>query len=254
MRHLILYSLIGCCILVSACKKELSASSAPTNITIQFADVVNTAPLVLNTTTYTNFDGEEYTVTAFKYYISNIQLISINGTFQAVPGVYHLVDAADSASQSLSFGATADSLVALTFLIGVDSAQNVSGTETGDLTPTNGMFWSSSAGYIMAKLEGTSPASTASGNVFLYDIGGFTGQYNVLRTVTLALPGGPFSLNPAKADTLTISLSANVNTWFKGPHVLTIGENPTCTAPGMLASEFADNYAMMFTVTNVQLK
>jgi len=254
MRNIVLWLAIGCCIWLSACKKELSVEAAPPIITLQFSNVAGSTPLVLNTGTYTDFDAESYSVTAFKYYISNIQLISLNGTFQSVPGIYHLVDASDSASQSLSFIASADSVIALSFLIGVDSAQDVSKSQPGDLSPSKGMYWNDTAGYIMAELQGTSSASTGAGGLFQYQIGGFKGSYNVLRTATLALPGAPFTLLPEKADTLLVSISANVNAWFQGQHILTIAQNPSCTAPGVLASEFADNYSMMFSVTNAQIK
>jgi hypothetical protein len=253
MRQLILCSLIIGSVLVSACKKELSASGDPTTITLQFTDVVGPEKLVLNTA-YDNLIPETFTVTAFKYYVSNIELISKNGSFQPIPGIYHLVDASDTSSMTFSFPTTADSLVALSFLIGVDSLHNVNGIQTGDLSPSKGMFWSSSTGYIMAKLEGTSPASGAAGNAFQYDIGGFTGADNVLKNVTLALPGTPVNLVPTMSDTLVISISANVNAWFKGAHILPINNNNSCTTPGPLAREYADNYASMFTVTNTQVK
>lgn len=251
--RLTLCFLIGACILASACKKDLSASGTPPTVTLEFSNVVNSAPFELNTT-YTDFDNESYTVTAFKYYISNVSLISLSGAYQQIHGIYHLVDASDSASLNLSFSASADSIVAISFMIGVDSAANVSGSQTGDLSPSKGMYLSKSAGYIMAKLEGTSPALGTAGDVFQYDINGFTGPYNVLRTVTLPLPSGPVSLQPIKSDTLVLSISANVNAWFFGPHALNIASNPSCTTPGTLAGEFADNYASMFSLTNAALK
>lgn len=187
--RLTLCFLIGACILASACKKDLSASGTPPTVTLEFSNVVNSAPFELNTT-YTDFDNESYTVTAFKYYISNVSLISLSGAYQHISGIYHLVDASDSASLNLSFSASADSIVAISFMIGVDSATNVSGSQTGDLSPSKGMYLSKSAGYIMARLEGTSPALGTATDVFQYDINGFSGPYNVLRTVTLPLPSG----------------------------------------------------------------
>jgi hypothetical protein len=59
------------------------------------------------------------------------------------------------------------------FMIGVDSARNNSGAQTGALDPTNGMFWSWSTGYIMAKFEGTSAQSPAAANALKFHIGGF---------------------------------------------------------------------------------
>jgi hypothetical protein len=252
MRHLILGFLVIGTLLTEACKKELSASGSPTTVTLQFTDVVGIAPLKLDTV-YTNSLGEYFNVSAFEYYISNIQLISENGSQQNIPGIYHLVNLADSASQTFSFPATADSLIGFSFLIGVDSAHNVDGDHSGDLDASNGMFWSPAAGFIMAKLEGVSPDATTTNETFQYDIGGFNGPNSVLRKVTLSL-SSPVTLSAFTFDTLAISLDADVDKWFLGTQPLQINANSTCTSPGPLAAEYANNYALMFTIRNVQIK
>ena len=109
MRHLLMGFLIVACWTLGSCKKELSASGNPTTITLQFTNKVTIAPLVLNTP-YTSSLGEIFSVTVFKYYISNIQLISSNGTTTSAPPIYHLVDASDTTTSTISFTGTADSL------------------------------------------------------------------------------------------------------------------------------------------------
>jgi hypothetical protein len=254
MRPVIPCTLLIICLLSASCKKELSASGSSSNIiTVQFVNDVGMYPLTLFTQ-YANTFNEEFSLTAFKYYVSNFQLISSNGAVQTIPGIYDLVDAADTVSQSFSFPATADSLIAISFLVGVDSTRVVDGPRTGDLDPANGMYWNDTLGYIMAKLEGTSPASTAPNNTFQYDIGGYSGPFSVLRKITLTLNGSSISLDPFQPDTLVITLAADVDAWFEGPHDLPIGGGSSCTAPGMLASEYADNYARMFSVRDIQVK
>lgn len=242
-----------CCSLGS-CKKELSAEGSPTTVTLQFTAKAGLAPLALGTVYTDPTTGEQFNVNTFKYYISNVQLISKNGTFINIPSIYRLVDAADTNSGKISFPASVDSLTVLSFLIGVDSTRCADGPRTGDLAPSKGMFWNASTGYIMAELEGVSPASTQPGYAFTYQIGGYTGVYNVLRKVTLALPGLPVTPRSLFRDTVLISIDADVEAWFAGPHYLSISSNSTCTVPGQLASEYADNYARMFTARNVQVK
>jgi hypothetical protein len=238
----------------ASCKKELSATGSPTTITLQFDNKAGLAPLTLGTVYTDATTGEQFAVTTLKYYISNVQLISKNGTFLDAPSVYHLVDASDTTTGSLSFTADADSLIAISFLVGVDSNRCINGPQTGDLAPSKGMFWSAAAGYIMAELEGISPASNQPGYAFTFQIGGYTGAYNVLRKVTLALPGLPVTTRSLYTDTVLISIDADVTAWFTGPHYLPISSFNTCTAPGLLASEYADNYARMFVARNVQVK
>jgi len=52
------------------------------------------------------------------------------------------------------------------------------------------MFWTWNSGYIMAKLEGTSPVSSQPNNKFEYHIGGFREPVNVVSKVRVAFPLG----------------------------------------------------------------
>lgn len=253
MRQLSLCLLVFGYILTSSCKKELSASGSPAVVTLAFTSVSGIAPLALDST-YTSTAGEQFRVSAFKYYVSDVRLFSKNGAFLDIPDIYHLVDASDIQSQSISFPASIDSMVAVSYLIGIDSALNVNQSTSGDLSPSKGMWWSSTAGYIMARLDGTSPASTGPSNTFQYDIGGFSGPNSALRIVTLALPGAAINLQPGATDSVLISIDADVDAWFMGPHTLLISSSDTCLSPGPLASAYADNYARMFTIRNVQVK
>jgi len=254
IRQLIPVLPLLCCVALGSCKKELSASGNPTTIELVFTDKFELGPLVLGTTYVDPDFGEPFSVSVFKYYISNVQLISKNGATVNIPSIYHLVDAADTTTGIVSFPAAADSLVAISFLVGVDSTRDLNGPRTGDLDPAKGMFLSPSAGYIMADLEGSSPASTQPGFSFTYKIEGFNGPDNTVRKVTLALPGLPVTLNPILPDTVQISIDADLAKWFSSAHDLPINPNSVCITPGPLAAQYADNYAQMFIARNVQVK
>jgi hypothetical protein len=252
MRYLIFFLLSGLMLLAMSCKKELSAEGSPTIISVQFSNLVGTSPLVIGAS-YSNTLGEQYQVTAFRYYISNVQLYSRNGSSQVINGIYQLVDQADSGSQILNFPASADSLIALSFMIGVDSLSNVNNSQAGYLNSSYGMYRGADSGYYMAKLEGISPASTYVNSVFQYDIGGFQGPNNVLHTVILPFPSA-VSATPHTLDTISIAISANVQDWFQGPNELPIGVYDTCTVSGPLAYAYSENYAQMFTLKGVTVK
>lgn len=134
------------------------------------------------------------------------------------------------------------------FLIGVDSLRNVSGAQTGALEPGYGMFWDWNTGYIMAKVEGVSPQSTASGKEFIYHIGGFSGQYNCLRWVTIDLPQDAVVTTGGKPS---IHMSADILEWFRAPEKVEMNKTSFCTSPGKTSVMFADNYADMFKVLHV---
>lgn len=254
MRHLFTGLLIIAIWSLASCKKELSATGSPTTIQLQFNPVVGIAPLIRGDIYQDPYTGEQFSVSAFKYYISNIQLISSNGVFTNIPAVYRLVDAFDTTTASITFPGVADSLVAISFLVGVDSTVDASGPRNGDLDPSKGMFLGGNQGYIMAELTGYSPASQQVDYSFNYQISGYTGPDNVLRKVTLALPGLPVTVSPVIPDTVQVLIDADAQAWFSAVHYLSINSNSTCTTPGPLAAEYADNYAHMFVVRNVIVK
>ena len=245
--------------LTSGCSKEFSGGGYqppvdPTdsfNLSIDFTPVVDTIKLSFDSS-YTNFWKEKYTVSSFKFYVSHFDLINTdsNRVYHINPDRYFLVDAADSTTWSVRLASLPFRYNRISFLIGVDSARNVSGAQTGALDPAKGMFWTWSSGYVMAKLEGNSPTSSLTNNKIEYHIGGFAGAENVLRTPTLLFPFGEYSeVLPGKKS--TININANVNAWFYNPHQIKISENPSCTTPGLMAKDISENYSKMFVVTSI---
>jgi hypothetical protein len=200
--------------------------------------------------TYKNAWGEEFTITRFRYYISNIEFITKEGkTIKPGGENYFLLDEEDEFSKNFSTTIPAGTYNAISFLVGVDSLCNVSGAQTGALDPLNGMFWTWKSGYIMAKMEGRSPASSLPGNLFEYHIGGYKGKENVVKKIILDFPGGEKTFLQNKIT--VIEISADALEWFQDPEKLSISSHPSCTTPGALARKFADNYADMFSISSI---
>lgn len=234
--------------LLSGCQKETTAEAEKGGVQLQFANVAGSGPLALNTT-LTNAFGETLTLTKYKYYVTNIALTDERNLKHFLPDTYFLIDESKAESKTVSLEAPAGTYNAVSFLLGVDSTRNVSGAQTGALDPLHDMFWTWNTGYIMAKLEGTSPQSTQVNNKVEYHIGGFRGEHSALRTITLPL-GQTFAVQ--KGKTLRVAISADVLSWFNAVHALKIADAPVAMTPGVLSSRFADNYARMFSVTSVQ--
>lgn len=239
--------IIASLILLTSCQKSIVAKTGLVKFT--FRNMVNTAPMALNTATYTNPFSETYTISRFKYYVSNIRLTG-TGTAAIENESYHLVDESIPGSLSFSFDTDENTFSGISFLLGVDSIRNVSGAQTGALDPLNDMFWTWNSGYIMAKMEGTSSQSNQAGNKIEYHIGGFSGVNNTLKTINLAFPAGK-TLVIHEGKTSNISLEADFNKWWQTPNDIKIVNLPVCTTPGALAKQVADNYSKMFTITDV---
>ncbi len=243
--------------LAGSCSKEYSSGEAPKsdsfNLTILFKPVVDTLPLHLDSVTYSNYWKEKYSVSAFKFYVCGFRLINTDSNIerQINSDKYFLVNAADSTTWSVRLAAAPNYRYnRISFTIGVDSAHNVGGAQTGALDPVNGMFWTWNSGYVMAKLEGQSPVSPLVNNKMEYHIGGFRGDSNVLRQPILLFPYNQFlQVAPGRKSVMTIT--ANTNAWFYNPHQVKISDNPSCTTPGQMAKDISENYSKMFTVTAI---
>ena len=249
--------LIGIVSLTISCKKEYSLenSGKPAkdyNLTLQFKPVVDTVPLKFDTS-YLNRYDEMYKVSAFKFYISDIALVNTdsNISYKIKREEYYLVDFSDSLSTLLKLKAVPFKYNRISLTVGVDSTHNVSGAQSGALDPAKGMFWTWNSGYIMAKLEGTSPQSIQPGNKIEYHIGGFKGTENAIRKVTLLYPFA-MELNVSDSTISNMTVTANSNAWFYNPHEIKISNNPVCTTPGDMAKNISENYSKMFTVVEIK--
>lgn len=241
---------------IVSCQKELHFDAEPVkdhNLVLHFQPVVQYDSNKLEfDEPYVNFFGQTFRVSAFKFYIHGIALINTdsNKVFQISSDKYFLVDCIDSATARIQVAVYPFKYNRIAFMVGVDSARNVSGAQTGALDPALGMFWSWNSGYVMAKLEGTSPASTSPGNRFEYHIGGFKEPDNVIKQVTLLFPFAQnIDLQPGKTTEMTIA--ADVYDWFYNPHDLRINVASFIHSPGPLAKQVSENYSKMFTVTDI---
>ena len=199
-------------------------------ITIKFEHFANGKKIVLNDSIYTNTFGEHYNITKLKYYVSNINFTT-KGQWEIGKEVY-LIDAEKEDSIIKIDGRK---IVGISFTIGVDSALNCSGAQSGALDPLNDMFWTWNNGYVFFKLEGTSASSTADKNRIEQHIGGYKGAYKAQRKIYLPIT----KMNNA------ITIQVDMDKYFKD---LKIAETPVIAAPGKQAKIIADNFVGLFKI------
>lgn len=250
--------LIGA-VTLSSCKKDPDEEPAPTpttpaattgSIALHFENMVGDSALIFNTESYVTANSDTFTVSMFKYYISNIVLTKVGGGTYTESGSYHLIDASDLATGEITLpNVPFGDYNGISFMIGVDSARNVSGAQTGALDPANGMFWSWSSGYIMMKFEGNSPQSTAASNALLFHVGGFSGTNNTLKTVSPSF--GVDVASVSSSVTPEIHFKADILELFTAPTTIDFSTLNTIHMPGANAKTIADNYADMFTVEHI---
>jgi hypothetical protein len=236
-----------------SCVKKDDSPPAISNtngeIGFEFTHYAGNEELVMNTGKYVTAGNDTISITKFNYYISNIRFKKSDGSYYAEPSSYHLIKGDVGSSKHFHIPTMpTGTYVSVSFMIGVDSEKNTSGAQKDALDVSNGMFWDWSTGYIMAKLEGTSPQSAAVDKSFTYHIGGFSGDNSALRTVTFDLSATPLIVNTGKES--AINIKADALKWF-APNSINIATTNAVMVVSAKSKLIADNYANMFTVTSV---
>lgn len=245
-------------VILMSCKKDNTPAynnTVKAHLSVEFDNIAGAADLQLNTATYTNTAGESMKITKLKYYVSNFVLTNASGLVYTVPqdSCYFLIDESDASTHEPVLNVPEGEYSKLQFMVGVDSIRNTMdiSKRTGVLDPTGiaaDMYWGWNSGYIFLKLEGTSPAVTASGNVFQYHIGGFGGYNsptpNNLKTVTLDLTARGTPKVKAGKDT-NIHLFVDILKALGGTTTMSFANTSMIhsAAPGI---PVANNYASMF--------
>jgi hypothetical protein len=231
-------------------KGQTAAARSPANVVLQFVHVADGRSLHFDSS-YTNAFGEPYTIKKFRYYISQLAFASNNpGTRTILFDTTFLIDESKPGTKQIALVVPQGNYDRITFILGVDSIKNVSGAQSGALDPLMDMFWTWNTGYVMAKLEGSSPVSKLPHHMIEYHIGGFAGKYKVLKSIDLNPPkGGAIKIQGARKQQVVIE--ADINAWFKGAHHISIAQYPACTSIGQLAQQFSDNYSQMFAIRSI---
>jgi hypothetical protein len=249
----------GAFILMSAsCKKttgSLYDSNVKAPITLEFDNIVGGADLQLNTGSYTNESGEQFKVSMLRYFVSNIVLTNVNGSKYIVPqdSSYFLIDELKPSTLKTSIKIPEGEYSKLEFVLGVDSLRNTKdlSQRTGVLDPTgeaSGMYWSWNSGYIFFKMEGNSPSSKLTNNVFQYHIGLFGGYstptLNNLKNISIDLTQrGIAKVKTGK--TPNVHLLVDVSKVFNGTNKVSISAN-TVVMASAFSAKIADNFTSMF--------
>lgn len=251
LRGLLLMMLV---MAVTACVKkplpDISQKEEPPvtgKVNIDIEHMFGSSDLVLNDKWYIIENGDSLKIKTYAYFISNIKLHSTDGKIYEEEESYYLINEGKPTSKTFIIsGVPFNKYDKISFLIGVDSVRNVSGAQTGALDPNTGMFWDWNTGYIMTKLEGESPQSSI-GSV-IYHLGGFSGNVNVLRTVTLTLPK---QIDVTVTKTPALHFKNDVSEWFKTPNTINLMDMSFFQNSGDML-KLADNYMDMFSVDHVE--
>ena len=186
---------------------------------------------------YVTATGDSIKIETLRLYISNIKLIGEKGFNFSENNSFHLLDL--EVAQSMTINLTDIPSInydRLSFNMGIDSATNVAGALSGDLDPSNGMYWAWQSGYINFKIEGTSSSCKTHKHEFAFHIGGYQPPFNAMRTIQLEL---------TKPINGVLEVQLDVSKFFES---ILLSETHTIQIPGNEAMKIADLTSRIFQI------
>jgi hypothetical protein len=237
----------------ASCKKKSNAYDPAFRgqLVLNFDNVVGTEDLRLNTGTYTNAVGEQFTVRSLQYFISNISLVRTDGDIYVVPqdSSYFLIEESSALNTMPTLKVPEGEYSELRFIIGVDSLRSTMdlSKRTGVLAPTITTYFNENDGYIFFNLEGTSPQAPS--NNYRFNIGGYGGKtsptFNNLKNVSLNLTErGISKIREGKQS--TVNIKADVAFVFTGFQNISLATN-NIVGFEPFSVNIANNYSLMFS-------
>jgi hypothetical protein len=205
-------------------------------------------PLTLDTRTYTNAAGNDYTVSEFKFYLSNVKLRNTNtGALYIEPDSYHLVERTpESHIYEIDIPeVTLANYNELEFAIGVDNSQNYSLDNIGALDPSNNMAWDWNTGYKFLLLEGKFTAQNEEQAGIIFHIGGDSNY----KRITLPTDN---DVAVSSNKSAIFYIDVEVSQIFTEPTTINFNTNNVVMFDS-LANKVAANFAKnVFSLTNVE--
>jgi hypothetical protein len=238
--------------IASSCKKsEDPAPQSPVqSLTLRMNPTVGDDTLKFNSS-FTTENNVRYTVSSFRYYMSDIRLIKSDGSEHALPGKVFLVNP-NTRDYSLGDVPVGD-YKGIRFSVGLNNVVNHLDPTTYPIShplaiQSPAIHWSWNTGYIFLMLEGSCDVTPDNDDVLTY------GQYSqglfyhigmdaLLRTVDA--DNKTFTVSSSTPNVLNIQ--TDINKLFIGVDMKT--ENKSHTMGTMaLATKIADNIPDMFTI------
>ena len=207
--------------------------------TIRFEAFVGGEPLEFGKN-YPSPNGDgTYMISDFKFYVSNIKLLSDDGSEVFVEeDSYHLVKFQNNSN---IYSITLDSVSLASYdkislSIGIDEEANLSSHIAGDLLPTNQMAWNWTSGYKFILLEGRYTPETSDKMIpLIYHIGFSENRRDLEFEIT---------------GSNEVRFAVEINELFENPSLIDFHTYPEILFNETQAAMMAANYGNSFITLN----
>lgn len=192
------------------------------HIKLNFSFVVDKDSLRLDTCMYRNAAGNLYEVNDVQFFISHVRLESASGEIVGIAdnqGVHYTdIRIPGTLSWSIADELPADEYKSITFVFGLEGAQNITGYFPNP--PENNMSWPDilGGGYHYMKINGRWLNSDGVRQPFNLHSGRIATDSGFAdNTFTVTLPLSRFAV--IHKETAELTLQMNVNAWFTNPYL-----------------------------------
>lgn len=243
-------SLLAIAVLAMSCKKdeedecEEEMTPVTPTVTFEFESVVDGKEIELDVTEFTNELGQKYRVSAWKYFISNIEFYKDGNMVYKEDDSYHYITHKEESTSTFNVaGVPAGEYDEIRYSFGIDAVNNQSNASSGDIDPGTGMLWPMD-GYRFSNFDATFVTDSSESSL-TFHVGG-NSNYK-----PLTFDSGIY-LKAVDGETTLIHNMVNLNKMFTG--VTDIDFTVTSTAASETTSEpIANNIAnSMFAIHHIK--
>ncbi len=193
-------------------------------------------------------NGQYFNASKYRYYLSNVKLISEEGDEYIEVDSYHLIDITGKKEFTLT-GIPLGDYKEIQFSLGVDEEKNHEIDNSGDLDANGAMIWSWAIGYKFLVLEGKWDEVTPVSSPLVFHIG-LDENY---KTITLPLNDDTIekiSLTESELSK-TIQMRSDINEIFIEPMNIDLKTHSSAMG-GESATDIANNYIDMFSIKSIE--
>lgn len=230
---------ISVVIILASCTKDQEPSI--TNLTINFTQTIQNEELSLGSFSYTNTQGQLYSVDRLWYIISNITLHTEDGISNLIRDA-HFIDADNPNTQTLVINdLEKNNYTAISFTMGLDAIKNISNLYLNEDFHAK-MFWPEpmGGGYHYMKLEGNFNNETTFYNTHTGGAMGMDFSFSNSNSVSL--------ITDETTENMEISINMEIANWYKGSHSIALS-NEGIMGNTEIQAQLKANGANVFTTT-----
>jgi len=246
--------IIAICLTVSSCKKDKDEAATPTTITgkgtiaFHFHTNVDTVEVEDYDSVYVLTGGRNITVSKAQLYISNIQLVKLDGSTVDVAGTQLI----KQGEEEYTIGdAPAGNYKSVKFNVGLGATANATAPASADSVLNQPAMWfgnppQTSGGFVFVNFQGTIDTTTAANGTVMVPFSYKIGTNTNLKNVTL--PDQNFTVSPNQIQ--FVHMYIDYAMLFDGVQLNNINKlsmNTVVDNATALGTQLANNIAMMFS-------